>query len=175
MDDNQFLSQEEIEALIKGSSSEDADGNEANEESEHKEVNVENIESEQEETKEGKVEKVESEQTYKENYKKTKGIKKEVSSSKKQSSGNGKSNLDLILDIPLELSVILGNREIELSELLGMNSGTLIELDKLVDEQVEIYVNKKLLARGEIVAIDENYGVRITDIIKPVERLKTLK
>ncbi len=202
MDDNQFLSQEEIEALLKGSDSEEEESEESEEKDEkdekeketkeesieetkkakEKELKEEVIEEVQEESegerveaKEAKVERTEDVQTYQKSRVEGKDVKRKAISSKDRSSDNGKSNLDLILDIPLELSVILGSKNIELNNLLDINSGTLIELNKLVDEKVEIYVNGKLLAQGEIVAIDENFGVRITDIIRPVERLESLK
>lgn len=86
-----------------------------------------------------------------------------------------KEKLDLIMDIPLEISVIMGEKKMTVNELLELRSGTLIELKKLVDEPVDIYVKGKLLARGVIISIDENFGVRLTQIIKPVDRLRNLR
>lgn len=92
----------------------------------------------------------------------------EVSSSKE----NG--NLDFILDIPLEVSVELGRTRILISELLQLGQGSVVELSKLAGEPLEILVNQKLVARGEVVVVNEKFGVRLTDIISPVERVKQL-
>ncbi len=83
-------------------------------------------------------------------------------------------NLDFILDIPLEVSVELGRSKILISELLQLGQGSVIELSKLAGEPLEILVNQKLVARGEVVVVNEKFGVRLTDIISPVERVKQL-
>ncbi len=79
--------------------------------------------------------------------------------------------LELLFDIPLKVTVELGRTKMTLKEVLELSVGSLIELDKLTGEPVDILVNGKLIARGEVVVIDENFGVRITDIISPKERL----
>jgi len=79
--------------------------------------------------------------------------------------------LELLFDIPLRVTVELGRTKMTLKEVLELSVGSLIELDKLTGEPVDILVNGKLIARGEVVVIDENFGVRITDIISPKERL----
>lgn len=84
------------------------------------------------------------------------------------------SNLSFILDIPLEVSVELGRSRILISELLQLGQGSVIELSKLAGEPLEILVNQKLVARGEVVVINEKFGVRLTDIISPAERVKQL-
>jgi len=84
------------------------------------------------------------------------------------------SNLDLILDIPLEVSVELGRAKMLISDLLQLGQGSIIELTKLAGEPMEILVNQKLVARGEVVVVNEKFGVRLTDIISPAERVKQL-
>ena len=83
--------------------------------------------------------------------------------------------LELLFDIPLRVTVELGRTKMTLKEILELSVGSLIELDKLTGEPVDILVNGKLIARGEVVVIDENFGVRITDIISPKERLYAFK
>jgi flagellar motor switch protein FliN/FliY len=96
----------------------------------------------------------------------------EIEESPSLSRGNG--NLDFILDIPLEVSVELGRTKILISELLQLGQGSVVELSKLAGEPLEILVNQKLVARGEVVVVNEKFGVRLTDIISPVERVKQL-
>lgn len=83
-------------------------------------------------------------------------------------------NLDLILDVPLDLSVVLGKSKKSIKEILALNSGSVIELDKLTDEPLEILVNGKLIATGEVVVINENFGVRINNILSQRQRLNNL-
>ncbi len=83
--------------------------------------------------------------------------------------------LQLLFDIPLNVSVELGRTKLSLKEIIELGVGSLIELDKLTGEPVDVYVNNKLIARGEVVVIDENFGVRITEIVSPKERLYGLK
>ena len=83
-------------------------------------------------------------------------------------------DLDFILDIPLEVSVELGRTTKLINDLLQLGQGSVIELNKLAGEPLEILVNHRLLARGEAVVINEKFGVRITDIISPNERVKQL-
>lgn len=83
-------------------------------------------------------------------------------------------NIDLILDVPLNITVQLGSTKKSIREILELSSGSVLELDKLAGEPVDILVNGKFLAKGEVVVIDENFGVRITDIATPLERTKTL-
>ncbi len=83
-------------------------------------------------------------------------------------------NLDLILDIPLKVTVELGRTKMLVSELLNLGQGSVIELNKLAGEPIEILVNDKLVARGEAVVVNEKFGVRLTDIISPQERVEQL-
>ena len=88
---------------------------------------------------------------------------------------DGGRNLDLIMDIPLRVSVELGRTKMLVSELLNLGQGSVIELAKLAGEPMEILVNDKLVARGEAVVVNEKFGVRLTDIISPKERVEQLK
>ncbi|PKN08677.1 MAG: flagellar motor switch protein FliN [Deltaproteobacteria bacterium HGW-Deltaproteobacteria-8] len=85
-----------------------------------------------------------------------------------------KRDLDFILDIPLEVSAELGRTKLLINELLQLGQGSVIELNKLAGEPMEIFVNGKLVARGEAVVINEKFGIRLTDIISPIERVKQL-
>jgi len=83
--------------------------------------------------------------------------------------------LQLLFDVPLNVSVELGRRKYSLRDILNFHQGSMIQLDKLAGEPVDIYVNGRLIARGEVVVIDENFGVRITEIVSLEERLRALK
>jgi len=87
---------------------------------------------------------------------------------------NEQRNLDLLLDIPLKVTVELGRTNRPIKDILDLSSGSIIELDKLAGEPVDILVNQKLIAKGEVVVIDENFGVRVTDIISKSARLMKL-
>lgn len=84
-------------------------------------------------------------------------------------------NLQLILDIPLRVTVELGRTKMAVSELLNLGQGSVIELNKLAGEPMEVFVNDKLIARGEAVVVNEKFGVRLTDIISTKERVEQLK
>ncbi|HHY90913.1 MAG TPA: flagellar motor switch protein FliN, partial [Clostridiales bacterium] len=90
-------------------------------------------------------------------------------------SAEEKRNLDLIRDVPLEITVELGRTTKRISEILEFTSGTVIELDKLAGESLDILVNGHFMAKGEVVIIDENYGVRITDILSNHKKLTKFK
>ncbi len=83
-------------------------------------------------------------------------------------------DLDFLLDIPLEISVELGRTRLIVNDLLQLGQGSVIELTKLAGEPLEILINNKLIARGEAVVVNEKFGVRITDIISQMERVKQL-
>ncbi|MGG7176603.1 flagellar motor switch phosphatase FliY [Clostridium paraputrificum] len=89
--------------------------------------------------------------------------------------GTSHKNIDLILDVPLDISVVLGRTKKSIKDILNLGTGSLIELDKLAEEPVEILVNGKKIAFGEVVVVDENFGVRITSIVSNAERIKSLK
>jgi flagellar motor switch protein FliN len=84
------------------------------------------------------------------------------------------TNLDFILDIPMEVSVELGRSKMVISDLLQLGQGSVIELTKLAGEPLEVLVNQKLIARGEVVVVNEKFGIRLTDIVSPTERVKRL-
>lgn len=86
----------------------------------------------------------------------------------------GAQDLEFILDIPLELSVELGRKKMLVNDLLQLGQGSIVELNKLAGEPLEIFINNKLVARGEVVVVNEKFGVRLTDIITPMERIRTL-
>ena len=85
------------------------------------------------------------------------------------------NNLNMLLDIPLQVTVELGRTKKTVHEILGLSSGSIVELDKLAGEPVDILVNNRLIATGEVVVIDENFGVRVTDIISQTDRIKKLR
>jgi flagellar motor switch protein FliN/FliY len=84
-------------------------------------------------------------------------------------------NLQMIMDIPLRVTVELGRTKMPVSELLNLGQGSVIELAKLAGEPMEVFVNDKLIARGEAVVVNEKFGVRLTDIISTKERVEQLK
>ena len=85
--------------------------------------------------------------------------------------GQEQGNIGLLMDVYMEMTVELGRTRKLIKEILGMGEGTIIELDKLAGEPVDILVNHKLIAKGEVVVIDENFGVRVTEIVSPMERM----
>ena len=84
------------------------------------------------------------------------------------------NKLDLILDIPLTVTVELGRSKMLINDLLQLGEGSVIELTKLVGEPLEVLINSKLVARGEVVVINEKFGVRLTSIVTPIERVQSL-
>jgi flagellar motor switch protein FliN/FliY len=84
-------------------------------------------------------------------------------------------NIGLLMDVSMQLTVELGRTKMLIKDILGMGEGTIVELDKLAGEPVDLLVNGKLIAKGEVVVIDENFGVRVTDIISPMERISSLE
>jgi flagellar motor switch protein FliN/FliY len=86
----------------------------------------------------------------------------------------GIGNIDFLMDVPLDISVELGRAKMPIRDMLQLRPGSVIELDKLIGEPVDLLVNNRLIARGEVVVFDENFGIRITDIIKPEDRVRML-
>ena len=82
--------------------------------------------------------------------------------------------IDLLLDIPLEVSVEVGRSHILVRDLLQLQEGSLVELDKLAGEPLDLYVNSRLIARGEAVVVNEKFGLRLTDVVSPAERIENL-
>lgn len=102
-------------------------------------------------------------------------VQKAQFSSLEDSSKGGKQNINLILDVPLQISVVLGTAQKTIKDILELSAGSLVELDKLTEEPVEILVNGKKVALGEVVVIDEHFGVRIVSIISNTEKVKSLQ
>lgn len=90
-------------------------------------------------------------------------------------SAPSQGNLDFVLDIPMMLTVELGRSQMLINELLKLGRGSVIELSKLAGEPLDILANRRLIARGEVVVVNEKYGIRITEIISPAERVEKLK
>jgi flagellar motor switch protein FliN/FliY len=84
-------------------------------------------------------------------------------------------NIDIVLDIPVTLSMELGRTRISIRELLQLKSGSVVELQKMADEPLDVLVNGTLVAKGEAVVVDDRFGVRLTDVISPMERVKKLR
>ena len=93
---------------------------------------------------------------------------------KKEAEKLDHKSLDLILDIPLTVNVELGRSKMLINDLLQLGQGSVVELTKLVGEPLEVLVNQKLVARGEVVVVNEKFGVRLTDIVTPMERVQSL-
>ncbi|MDY6949925.1 MAG: flagellar motor switch protein FliN [Thermodesulfobacteriota bacterium] len=91
--------------------------------------------------------------------------------------GNPQSerNIDFILDIPLDVVVELGRTKMLITELLRLGQGSVVQLSKLAGETLDILANQRLIARGEVVVVDEKYGIRLTEIVSPTERIESLK
>jgi len=88
---------------------------------------------------------------------------------------SSQANLDFILDIPLEISVELGRTRMLIQDLLKLGQGSVIELSKAAGGTLEILANNRLIAKGDVVVINDKYGIRLTEVISPVERLEQLK
>lgn len=87
---------------------------------------------------------------------------------------SGGHNLDFLLDVPLKVSVELGRTKMIIDKMLQLTQGSVVELDKAAGEPVEIYVNEKLLGKGEVIVVNERFGVRITEIISQADRIKNM-
>ena len=88
---------------------------------------------------------------------------------------DGSVNMEFVLDIPLEITVELGRTKMLINDMLKLGQGSVIELTKLAGESLEILANRKPIARGEVVVVNEKYGVRLTEVISPMERVKRLR
>ena len=106
------------------------------------------------------------------------GVKKrpaEFSELKEGGVKSGSGDLDFIMDIPLEVTVELGRTTMPIFDLLQLGQGSIVELTKVAGEPLEILVNKKLIARGEVVVVNEKFGIRLTDVVSTKERIENLK
>ena len=92
-----------------------------------------------------------------------------------ESGGRGDLDLDFILDIPLTVNVELGKSRLLINELLQLGQGSVLELTKLAGEPMDVFVNDRLIARGEVVVVNEKFGVRLTDVVSPSERISRLR
>jgi len=88
--------------------------------------------------------------------------------------GNSNANFDLLLDVQVPISVRFGKRQMMLEDIMKLGQGSVIELDRSADDPVELLVNDKLLATGEVVVADGHYAIRITQVESPVERIRSL-
>ena len=89
--------------------------------------------------------------------------------------GDPDVNLDVILDIPVSIAMEIGRTRINIRNLLQLNQGSVIELDRLADEPLDVMVNGTLVAHGEVVVVNDKFGIRLTDVVSPAERIKNLK
>ncbi|MDK2744035.1 MAG: flagellar motor switch protein FliN [Nitrospira sp. BO4] len=89
--------------------------------------------------------------------------------------GGTPKNIDFILDIPMSVSVYVGSTKMAIRDLLQLAQGSVIELDKLAGEPMEVMVNNKLVARGEVVVVNEKFGIRLTDVVSAAERVQQLR
>jgi flagellar motor switch protein FliN/FliY len=88
---------------------------------------------------------------------------------------NRELNLDVVLDIPVTLSMEVGRSRISIRNLLQLNQGSVVELDRTTGEPLDVYVNGTLIAHGEVVVVNDKFGIRLTDVISPAERIRQLK
>lgn len=98
----------------------------------------------------------------------------ELQDDAKPITGDENPNMDVILDIPVTLSMEVGTTDISIRNLLQLNQGSVIELDRLAGEPLDVLVNGTLIAHGEVVVVNEKFGIRLTDVISPAERIKKL-
>ncbi len=91
------------------------------------------------------------------------------------SAADGSVNMEFVLDIPLEITVELGRTKMLINDMLKLGQGSVIELTKLAGDSLEILANQKPIARGEVVVVNEKYGVRLTEVISPMERIERLR
>ena len=96
-------------------------------------------------------------------------------SEEEASTGPREVNLDVILDVPVTLSMEVGRTRIPIRNFLQLNQGSVVELDRTAGEPLDVYVNGTLVAHGEVVVVNEGFGIRLTDVISPAERLRKLR
>lgn len=93
----------------------------------------------------------------------------------RQAELSGDMNLDVILDVPVSVSMEIGRTRLPIRNLLRLNQGSVVELDRLAGEPLDVLVNGTLIAHGEVVVVNEKYGIRLTDVISPAERVRKLR
>ena len=89
--------------------------------------------------------------------------------------GSGDVKLDVILDIPVTIAMEIGRTQLSIRNLLQLNQGSIVELDRLAGEPMDVLVNGTLVAHGEVVVVNEKFGIRLTDVISPADRIKNLR
>lgn len=149
---NEHLSQDDIDALLAGSGQDDSSDTDGDQE-----LSPEEYQSELADNPRSTVQPL--------NYQPL----------RESSVDNAPHNIDLILDVGVEVTVELGRKRMLIKDILSVGPGSIIELNKLAGEPVDLLVNNKLMARGEVVVINENFGVRIIDIVVPEQRIRNLK
>ncbi len=92
-----------------------------------------------------------------------------------ESMTDGEVKLDVVLDIPVTIAMEIGRTRISIRNLLQLNQGSIVELDRLAGEPMDVLVNGTLVAHGEVVVVNEKFGIRLTDVISPADRIKNLK
>lgn len=92
-----------------------------------------------------------------------------------QAAGLGEVNLDVILDVPVTMAMEVGRTKLSIRNLLQLNQGSVVELDRAAGEPLDVFVNGTLVAHGEVVVINEKFGIRLTDVISPAERVRKLR
>ncbi|MBL0701288.1 MAG: flagellar motor switch protein FliN [Desulfosarcina sp.] len=91
------------------------------------------------------------------------------------STDSRQNNLEVILDIPLEITIELGRTRMLINDLLKLAQGSVVELSKLAGETLEVFANQRLVAKGEVVVVNDKYGIRLTEIVSPMERIESLR
>ncbi|GAB0109648.1 MULTISPECIES: flagellar motor switch protein FliN [Pseudoalteromonas] len=99
----------------------------------------------------------------------------ELSDTKHELTGDEKRKLDTILDIPVTISMEVGRSKINIRNLLQLNQGSVVELDRVAGEPLDVLVNGTLIAHGEVVVVNDKFGIRLTDVVSQVERIKKLR
>jgi len=89
--------------------------------------------------------------------------------------GTGEVNLDVILDVPVTLSMEVGRARLPIRNLLQLNQGSVVELERAAGEPLDVYANGTLVAHGEVVVVNEKFGIRLTDVVSPAERIRKLR
>jgi flagellar motor switch protein FliN/FliY len=108
------------------------------------------------------------------NFSSTSASKAEFQQLQQPVTGSGTRNIELLMDVDLPISIELGRTKMSISDILSLGPGSVVELNKLAGEPVDLLVNQKVVARGEVVVVDENFGLRITQLMTPEERLRAL-
>jgi flagellar motor switch protein FliN len=162
------MEQKELDALMNQMKSSEQEDNVEKKEVDNKDDNLtgDDVHAEMQQTTKEKPKKIVDEMRF-----------DEISEDIQEKSKKDKPSLDLdfILDIPLTLTAELGRSRLLISEMLQLGQGSVIELTKLAGEPMDIYVNQRLIARGEVVIVNDKFGIRLTDIVSPAERVGRLK